>query len=129
MEGRKIVKSYSHVWRLNRTFYSFGGVDLPLPVSMNFMLYFIVAAVVMHFIGGLLPSIIRYIIIPLVVAWIFDQRLIDGKNPYQFIRSIATHYFVILSKGHKISRFKHYKTEKPAIKSNISYRIHRKALK
>lgn len=128
MEGRKIVKSYTHVWRLNRSFYSFGGMDLPLPLSMNFMLYFIVAVIVMHLIGGLLPAIIRYLVIPLAVAWIFDQRLIDGKNPFQFIRSISAHYFVILTKGHKVSRFKHYKNEKPAIKSNISYRIHRKAL-
>lgn len=123
-ENRKIVKSYNNVWHLSRTFYSLGGIDLPMPVSMNFMMYFILAEVPMYFIGGLLPGMIRYLIIPGVIAWIFDQRMIDGKNPYQFFRSIAVHYFIVFFKGYKVSRFKHYKVEYPSVKMVIPYRKH-----
>lgn len=126
MEGRKIVKSYHNIWRLNRTFYSFGGVDSPMPLTMNFISYFLIMIVVMHFLGGFLPGIFRYLLIPGGFAWIFDQKMIDSKNPYQFLRSIVTHYYVVLVKGHKVRRFQHYKTERPSIESKISYRVHRK---
>lgn len=127
-ESRKIVKSYNNVWRLSRTFYSLGGVDLPMPVSMNFIMYFILAEVPMYLLGGLLPGIVRYLVIPGIAAWVFDQRMIDGKNPYQFFRSIVVHYFIVIFKGHKVNRFRYYKIEYPAIKTIISYRTH-KALK
>jgi len=126
MEGRKIIKSYHNIWRLNRTFYSFGGVDSPMPLSMNFIVYFLVTVAITHFLGGFLPGLIRYVLIPAAAAWIFDQRLIDGKNPFQFFRSIFTHYYVVFFKGHKVSRFKHYKVERPAVKAKIAYRIHQR---
>lgn len=124
-ENRKIIKSYNNVWHISRTFYSLGGIELPMPVSMNFMIYCILAEVPMYLIGGILPAMIRYIIIPAVIAWVFEQRIIDGKNPYQFFRSIVSYYFIVLVKGHKINRFQYYKVEKPEIKMSIPYRKHR----
>lgn len=124
----RVVKSYTNVWKLNRTFFTIGNVKLPAPVSMNFMIYFIVIVIPIALLGDLLsniPGIIRYVIIPGGLAWIFDKKMIDGKNPYQFIRSICTHYYIIWVKGYKVNRFKHYKTIYPAIKTIITYRIHK----
>lgn len=124
MEKTKIVKSYANVWQLNRKFYSFGGVEAPVPLTMNFMAYFFVGLVVMKFFGGGVPGIIRYLLIPGGIAWLFDQKLIDGKTPYQFFRSITTHYYIIIFKGYRVNRFKYRKTVNPSVKAKIAYRIH-----
>lgn len=123
--NQKVVKSYNNVWRISRTFYTIGGFDLPMPVSLNFMLYFMLSIVPMHMFGGLLPSFIRYLLIPGGIAWIFDQRMLDGKNPFQFARSVVIHYYLVLFKGYKINRFRHYRAEYPSIETTISHRTHK----
>lgn len=123
-EERKIVKSYNNIWKLNRTFYSIGGVSLPTPVSINFAGYFVLAIVIMYFIGFMFPSIIRYVLIPIAFAWIFDAKLLDGKSPFQFAGSMATHLYLVYGKGSKINRYKHYQAENPKIDSKIAFRTH-----
>lgn len=124
-DNRKVVKSYNNVWQLNRTFYSIGGMNLPMPVSMNFMLYFLVSEIPMYYLGWLLPSSIRYLLVPGIIAWVFDQKMLDGKGPFQFVRSIAVHYYLVIAKGSQINRFKHYRADHPMIKEKIPYRVHK----
>ena len=125
MEQRRVVKSYNHIWKINRTFYNIGGMNLPIPVSFNLVIYFIITELIMFTIGGFIPwGSIRYLIIPLAAAWFLDQKLLDGKNPFKFAKSVIIYYFIIFTKGKYVSRYRYYKIEKPQIKANIPFRVH-----
>lgn len=124
-QQRKIIKSYTSVFRIERKFHGFGGVTFPIAFSFNSVIYWGLAAFIMHYIGWWIPSLMRYFIIPGVLAWVFDQKLLDGKSPFQFARSIVIYYYILLVKGGRISRYRYYKKEKPVMHVNASYRVHK----
>lgn len=121
----KYIKSYSKVWKIERRFYGFGGFHLSTPIGIYKIIYFALSIALMAVVGGFITSpIIRFVVVPGFLAWLLDQKLIDSKNPYQFIRSLALHYIIVLFKGPNVSRFRHYKLKIVAIKDKISYRVH-----
>ncbi len=125
-QEERIVRSYTKVWRIQRVFYGFGEIQFPIPVSAGFLVYFTLALLMMQLLSSFLPirPAFRYVLIPGGIAWLFDQKMIDGKNPFQFIRSILSFYYMRLTKGKQINRFKHFKAEQPIIKEEIPYRVH-----
>lgn len=125
----KILKSYSKVWKIERTFYQIGGFNLPSPVALNTIIYFLVFAIVMFLarnmlIISLIPDAFKYLFIPGGIAWLCSNKLLDGKNPLSFVLSIVTHYLTILVKGYRINRYKYIDSKGTAkYTTKISYRI------
>lgn len=126
----RILKSYSKVWKIERVFYQVGGFTLPNPIALNTFLYFMVFELILFLtrnvvLLNLIPGAVRYLIIPGGLAWLCNNKLLDGKNPISFVLSIFVHYTNILSRGGHINRYKYIKSRKGIAKysTNISYRI------
>lgn len=124
----RILKSYSKVWKIERVFYQIGGVNLPNPVALNTLLYFLVFEVLMYLLKNfpiisLLPGYLKHLFIPGGLAWLCNNKLLDGKNPFSFVKTIVVHYAVVFMYGTHINRYK-YVNEKGTAKytNKISYR-------
>lgn len=129
-ERGRILRSYSKVWRLERLLYQIGKVNLPSPIAVYTIIYWMGFAVLMMFLGVFdvvknIPVIYRFLIIPGALAYFFKYQKLDGKNPFAFFRSIILHYYVIFFKGSRVSRFRYIKPEKRKVRFNsiLSYRI------
>ena len=129
-ERRILLKSYSKVWKIERILYNLGGWNLPSPLALNTLIYWVGFAILMKFVGmlpliGQISPMYRYLLIPGALAWFFNNKLLDGKNPFAFMRSILIHIFVITTKGHIISKFRYIKPKntKVIFTSKISSRI------
>lgn len=129
-EEYKVLKSYSKVWRIERMFYEIGGVNLPFPVAFNALIYYIVFVFLIYVLRGVviinkIPPLYKYLFIPGGLAYLFNSKLLDGKNPIGFLKSILIHYYVIFFKGSKVVRYKYIKARKEKAKytNKISYRI------
>lgn len=126
----KILRSYSKVWKIERVFYQLGGINLPLAVALNSLLYYLMFLVITVALSrfkviSLIPPLYRFILLPGALAWLFNNKLLDGKNPVAFLRSIFTHYLVIWFKGSRIVRFRNIKVknERAIFKNKISFRV------
>lgn len=129
---RVILRSYSKVWKIERYLYNLGEINLPNPIALNTLIYWMGFSILMVILSkipliGMISPMYKFLVIPGALAWFFNNKLLDGKNPLAFIRSILVHYYIIFFKGHIISRFRYIKNTKKAIyKSKISYRILKK---
>jgi len=126
----RILRSYSKVWRIERMFYQLGGYNLPFPLAINAIIYFagfMVLSVAMSKFAFFkwIPSLWRYALIPGALAYAFNNKLLDSKNPLSFLRSVLTHFFVIIFKGSRIMRFRNVKVknQRAVFNTKISFRI------
>lgn len=124
----KILRSYSKVWKIERVFYQFGEWNLPNPIALNTVIYFTVFFFLMFFLSkiqiiGNISGIYRYAVIPGVLAWTCNNKMLDGKNPLGFIKSILMHCVGNWFVGSRLNRYKYIKSkDKARYTTRITYR-------
>ncbi|MBA4493652.1 TcpE family conjugal transfer membrane protein [Paenactinomyces guangxiensis] len=109
----KQIRVYNQVFRIEKTVYSVQGINLPLPVSYRQMAFFVGTLLVMVFLNKFPPIswidyfLIKFVAIPVIVAWFFTRKTLDGKAPHRFILRYLEHLF----KAHHFARYQ--ELEKP----------------
>jgi hypothetical protein len=115
----KQLRIYNQVFRIEKTVYSIQGISLPIPVSYRQLAFFIGALFVMLLLNTL-PIfslfgnfyLVKFVGIPMLVAWFFTRKTLDGKAPHRFL----FRYFEHLITHHHFARYK-----KIAVKTNEKY--------
>lgn len=95
----KQVRIYNRVFRIEKTVYSIQGISLPVSVSYRQMAIFTIAVLFMIVFNMFPPfswldySLVEYVGIPVLVAWFFTNKTLDGKTPHRFIGRYVEHSF------------------------------------
>lgn len=126
MENNKRLKIYSYkkVWKVEKKIYSFGNLKLPIPLNPYDLLAYAAIVVVVLILGKIfpvfnhVPAILRYVVLPYLVAKYFMTIKLDGKNPIMFLLGCAR--YVLTTKGSYIQNFKRY-PEKKADKLSLNW--------
>ncbi len=85
-----IINSYSKVWNIEQKIYAFFNFVLPAPILPMELLYFTgvfsVFFILSKFIFfiSVLPTLIKYVIIPYLITRFLVRKKVDGKNPIAF---------------------------------------------
>lgn len=120
MESRRVaIRSYNKVWKIENRIYAIQNIILPVPVSPREVGYFFLVAgsvfllglfvpVVLH-----IPSVIRFLVIPIATTQFFLKKKLDGKMPPKYFISWVRY---CLTKGQYIERFKTYTPQSPKIR-------------
>lgn len=95
----KEIKTYTNIWKVERTFYSFSDLRLPRPVSMTAVFWFLAVFFLSLIMDGIPPFVfdgvlVNNVAIPIFVAWFMNKKTFDGKKPYSFVRSVVSYYFM-----------------------------------
>lgn len=88
---------FNSVFKIEKTVYSIQGIQLPIPISYRQFAFFVSTLALMialnasPLMGDLLqntPLLNRYLVkfvgIPMFVAWYFTRKTLDGKAPHRF---------------------------------------------
>ncbi len=125
MEERRVkIFSYTKVWRVEKKIYTISNISLPRPINPFDLLAFSGVVLFMLFLGRVLPfiasipTVIRYIAIPYMVASYLTKKKLDGKNPIKYFTGCMV-YFLLL-KGTYIQQFKKYPEKNEKIILNWS---------
>lgn len=91
------IPTYRQVWRLERVLYQIERMRLPFPITFRQMGIFVVSALVMAVLSKVpgvagLPALVRYIGIPVLLAWYLTKQTLDGKPPHLWLRSMYRYY-------------------------------------
>ncbi|MDQ0416525.1 hypothetical protein J2Z48_000692 [Croceifilum oryzae] len=87
----KQIRVYNQVFRIEKTVYSVQGIQLPIPVSYRQLAFFAGTLFLMFLLNEIPPFswvdyyLIKFIGIPLLVAWFFTRKTLDGKAPHRFL--------------------------------------------
>ena len=89
----KKIKNYTSIWNVEKMIYALSDVQLPFPVSLTQMAWFIFLLFAMILFKHMPPvslidnMLVKYLVIPGGVTWFISQKTFDGKKPYSFLRS------------------------------------------
>lgn len=124
------VKSYSKVWRIERFLYAVGGRNLPFPVAIKAIMYFIAFTFILKL--NIPPfnwvpfrdQLIYSYGVPAGLAYFFSKQLLDGKNPLLWLKSITIHFIRWVTGYNTLNRYKRVpKSEKAQYTNRIAYRV------
>lgn len=93
----KKIRSFTSIWSVEKIIYAISDIDLPFPVTMSQMGWFVITLLVMIFLGDKPPlsfissSLIKYAAIPIAVAYFMNAKSFDGKKPLSYFRSVFTY--------------------------------------
>ena len=94
MSKKRVTKSYKSIWNVNRTLYSLGDINLPVPLTFGQIGWFVLGFTVMLLLGDALSFIpiignffFRLLVIPIALSAFMSKKTFDGKKPYEFIKS------------------------------------------
>ncbi|MBD1370835.1 conjugal transfer protein [Hazenella sp. IB182357] len=102
------IRIYNQVFRVEKTVYSMQGVHLPFPVSYRQMAFFVGALFIMILLNKFPPIswidlfLVKFIAIPVLVAWFFTRKTLDGKAPHRFLLRYLEHFFA----AHHFARYR-----------------------
>ncbi|SFI88849.1 TcpE family conjugal transfer membrane protein [Thermoflavimicrobium dichotomicum] len=122
------IRVYNQVFRIEKTVYSIQGIHLPQPVSYRQLGFFVGTLLIMIVLNAFPPVnmidyfLVKFIGIPILVAWFFTSKTLDGKAPHRFIFRYLEHSF----KKHHFARYKNLEKQgtKYQYDGVIAYRIH-----
>ena len=95
----KKIKSYTNIWSIEKALYSLNDLSLPFPVTVSQITFFVIALFAVIFLGQFPPlslidnALIKYLAVPVGVAWFMSQKTFDGKRPYRFLYSAVLFLF------------------------------------
>lgn len=124
----KHIRVYNQVFRIEKTVYSIQGINLPLPISYRQLAFFVGTLVIMVILNKFPPIswidyfLIKFVGIPVIAAWFFTRKTLDGKAPHRFILRYIEHLF----SAHHFARYK--ELEKPGrsyyqYEGEVTYRL------
>lgn len=93
----KKIRSYTSIWSVEKVIYAINDLQLPFPITFTQMTWFVVSLFVVILFGNLPPlslidgALLKYLGIPVSLAWFMSQKTFDGKKPYGFLKSIVTY--------------------------------------
>ncbi len=102
-----IIPTYKRVWNIPRFLYKIDRFKLFRPVTYWQIMYFFIgiaiAAILNNFfLFAMIPSIIKFLILPFGLAWYLSKAKHDGKAPHRWL---ATYVIYLLSPKH-LNRYK-----------------------
>jgi len=110
---------------VEKKIYTIQNFKLPIPVNLYAAIYFFIFALLMLFIGRLLPflsiipPILKYVLVPYIISKYMRQKKLDGKKPWKY----AFDYIIYMcTKDNIYERFKKEKIPKEIRFSNPNFR-------
>ena len=89
----KKIKSYTSIWSVEKVIYAINDFQLPVPVTVSQMAWFVVSLFVVILFGELSlfnmidGAFLKYFGIPVAFTWFVSQKTFDGKKPFGFLKS------------------------------------------
>lgn len=112
VEPKKInLRTYNKVWKIENRIYAIQNIVLPVPVSPREVLYFFVIAFIILMISNIvhpikiIPSVLRFIMIPFGTSQFLLKKKLDGKMPHKYFVSWIKYVF---TRNQYIERFNTY---------------------
>lgn len=93
------IRNYTNFWNLERKFYSFQDIQLPVPVSVRVLLVFVFTGIPWWGLMFLLnvslgsPWFLIWLVPPAGLAWVGGKPIFEGKTLFQYIRSRIVYIF------------------------------------
>ena len=85
------IRSFTGIWRVQKILYAVGDRNLPVPLPFAWVAWFVATFAIMLLLGGFLPGLWRYGVIPVGIATIMGRLSFEGKRPDRFLRSVISH--------------------------------------
>ncbi len=86
----KVMKSFTSVWNVSKNLY-FNIGTVGFKVSFTFAGFCVLTLIFMMSVGKYIPlfyfdnPLVRYFVIPLLVAYLMDRKTLDDKKPISFL--------------------------------------------
>ena len=93
----KRIKSFTSIWNVEKMIYAISDLDLPVPVSITQMMWFVGIMFAMIVFKHVPPIsmidnvLIKYLVIPGGITWFISQKTFDGMKPYTFLWSVISY--------------------------------------
>lgn len=119
MENKtQLIYSYSKVWKIEKKIYSFMNLRLPIAINPYDVLAFLGVSVIVMITSKILPfmmvipSVLRVVVFPYLIATILMKIKLDGKNPIKYMMSCLKYW--VCYKGKYVEGYQTHndKTEK-----------------
>jgi len=98
MNNQKKIRSYKRVWNFERVLHSIYDMPLPRVFSFTQIGWFLgTLGVVVFLSNSVLLSwldnyLLKFIGIPVGVAWFMSQKTFDGKKPHKFVLGVINYH-------------------------------------
>lgn len=105
------IRSYNKVWKIEDRIYAIQNIVLPVPVSPRQVGYFLLIAGVIFVVSMLLPlfsvlpSVIRFIAIPVALTQFLLKKKLDGKMPQRYFTAWLRYQY---TRNQYIERFQEH---------------------
>lgn len=99
MCSMKSIKSYTNIWNVKKKLYAVGDTNLPFAVSFSELFWGIGSFFIIMVFSDLPPfsfvhnALIKYIALPVLIAWGVNQKTFDKKKPFSFFLSLFSFLF------------------------------------
>ncbi|MCL1832810.1 MAG: conjugal transfer protein, partial [Oscillospiraceae bacterium] len=94
-----IIRSYAKTWKIDSRIYAIGNIILPFPITMTEVGYFVISVLLVLLISSVIPpltaipSLIRYLVAPIMLTRVVSRQKVDGMNPIKFFGTLIVHLF------------------------------------
>lgn len=110
MERTKIqIRSYQKAWDIDKRIYAFFNWSLPVPVSLKGVVYFFTIAGMIFLLNVMIPllheipSMVKYLMLPVVLTQFCLKIKLEGKRPQRYLKSLVQY---LATRHQYIERFK-----------------------
>lgn len=121
--AKRVIQTHATFWTKKR--------EITIPIigtfGQDYAVYSVILIAVMFMLGFIpfiknMGFVLRWMIIPLGLAWILDRQLVDGKSPVGFIRSSLTYLTSMIFGNTYIKYRKYKKLENYSVKGRLTLR-------
>lgn len=126
LQDRRItLRTYRQVWHLEQVIYQIERVRLPFPVTFRQAGIFGLSLLVMAVLSRVPPvsslsPVLRYLLVPGLLAWYLTNHRLDGKLPHRWALSMLRYWL----SPWRLNRFRPINgTKRLRLVAHVSYRI------
>jgi hypothetical protein len=87
------LRTYRQVWLQEKVIYQVERIRLPFPISLRQASLFALFALILGLVGGFLPPLLRFLLLPGLLTWFLTRQRLDGKPPLLWLRSLLRYLF------------------------------------
>lgn len=123
MDERKIIRTYTKAWKIDKVIYTIGDFKLPFPLAIDMMGYGLVglllAVLTSHIpVISSAPVLVRYGGFIIGLPYVLKKLKIHSKSPVRFLIDC----FEFLSGPKALTRFQPVKTPPPIRFTNVRHK-------